>query len=275
MNTKIKTVFMALLKAVLYTLFFLCVQLTVGFVVGIAIALGDAVMMAADGIMDAAAIVDSLTAKLMAQTGVITVISSIITVLGLWGFFAMRGKRFFGEISPKPLGARYIWPLIVGAIGLAGFVGIALDVLPIPESIMSEYIEASADVGALTFSGIISTVLLAPIAEEVVFRGLVYTRLRRAMPASAAMLLSSLMFGVLHGQIVWIVYAAFLGVIMAAVFERTGSLHSSIILHVVFNLMGGYIMPSVPPEIQYIGLLASLALISLGVFGLMRKRPAE
>ena len=78
--------------------------------------------------------------------------------------------------------------------------------------------------------------ILAPIAEELVFRGLIFARLKEWMKPWLAMILSALIFGAYHGNIVQFVYAFFMGLILALIYYRTGTLFTCIAAHVVANL---------------------------------------
>jgi membrane protease YdiL (CAAX protease family) len=78
--------------------------------------------------------------------------------------------------------------------------------------------------------------VLVPIGEEVFFRGFLYGTLRRwGIPA--ATLLSALFFGAVHQQIVHFLPIAVLGVILAVLYERTGSLVPAVIVHAVNNIV--------------------------------------
>lgn len=81
------------------------------------------------------------------------------------------------------------------------------------------------------------TAAAAPLVEELVCRGLVYRRLRDYTGIWPAVLISGLMFGVYHGNVVQAIYATILGIIMALLVELTGSLWSSILFHVGANLI--------------------------------------
>ena len=81
----------------------------------------------------------------------------------------------------------------------------------------------------------LASVIAAPLSEELAFRSLVYGRFKRAMPVWLAAVLSSLLFGLLHGTLVWALYAALLGVLMVWIFERGKSVWASIAMHVGFN----------------------------------------
>ena len=81
----------------------------------------------------------------------------------------------------------------------------------------------------------IFTVIVAPIVEEVVFRALAYTKLKRAMPTVVAAVLLSVVFGLIHGSLMQMVTIPFLGLVLVWVLERTKSLYAAILYHSVFN----------------------------------------
>jgi len=79
-----------------------------------------------------------------------------------------------------------------------------------------------------------SAVVVAPVAEEVCFRGLIYPALRQTLPVRHAILFTSLAFALVHPPSVWVpmaIFAAFL----AWLVETTGSVVPSILGHAAFN----------------------------------------
>lgn len=90
-----------------------------------------------------------------------------------------------------------------------------------------------------SWSGLLITLAfvgaIVPFAEELFFRGLVYGWLRARMGIWPAAVLSGLGFGALHG-IWWLIPAlALLGILLAIVYERSGSIWSAVITHGLFN----------------------------------------
>lgn len=78
--------------------------------------------------------------------------------------------------------------------------------------------------------------LLAPAAEELIFRGLVFRRMKDFMNPWAAIILSALLFGIYHGNMIQFLYASLMGILLAVIYHRTGTLWTSILAHVVANL---------------------------------------
>jgi membrane protease YdiL (CAAX protease family) len=81
-------------------------------------------------------------------------------------------------------------------------------------------------------------IAVAPVCEEIFFRGFIYNALRPRMPAMRAALLQSFIFAALHTfGIVHSVGVFFLGLILTAVYEWRKSLLASIFVHAGNNLM--------------------------------------
>jgi membrane protease YdiL (CAAX protease family) len=86
--------------------------------------------------------------------------------------------------------------------------------------------------------GVGSVVVGAPIAEEVFFRGFLFGSLRgrlRFLPAAA---ISGAVFAMFHVQPLLMAVMVFVGIALAYVYERRGSLAAPIAAHAIFNLIG-------------------------------------
>ena len=79
--------------------------------------------------------------------------------------------------------------------------------------------------------------LFAPFCEEVLFRGLLFGWLRQHMRPWLAALVSALPFGLLHIEPQHVVYATAAGFLLALVYQRSGSLWSSVAAHMAINLL--------------------------------------
>jgi len=78
--------------------------------------------------------------------------------------------------------------------------------------------------------------VVGPFCEELVFRGIIYRGYRMDGGRRGALILSSLMFGLMHMNANQAVYAFVLGLVLALVYEATGSLWASFLCHFIFNL---------------------------------------
>ncbi|WP_300797264.1 CPBP family intramembrane glutamic endopeptidase [uncultured Alistipes sp.] len=82
---------------------------------------------------------------------------------------------------------------------------------------------------------VVTLVVLAPLFEEVIFRGVLLDSMRARYGVVVAWLLSSLMFGAVHGHPTVIVNAVFMGLILGFVYIASDSLWSTIFLHAINN----------------------------------------
>ena len=81
---------------------------------------------------------------------------------------------------------------------------------------------------------VLVSLILAPVAEEVLFRGVLYQVVRRLGQQPAAVV-STLAFAALHFQLALVPEFVLLGGILTLVFERTRSLYPVIGLHAAYN----------------------------------------
>ncbi len=79
--------------------------------------------------------------------------------------------------------------------------------------------------------------VLVPISEELVFRGMMFKRMREQSGFMQAALFASLVFAILHGNMVQMLYAFATGMMFSYVYEKYGSVKAPAAAHVVMNLV--------------------------------------
>lgn len=95
---------------------------------------------------------------------------------------------------------------------------------------------------------VLTVMFIAPVAEELVFRGISLQSFQRAFTfrhsKAASILASALLFGIFHGNIVQFCYALPAGILLAMLTAWSASLTPAIILHIIINtssyLVSGY-----------------------------------
>lgn len=101
----------------------------------------------------------------------------------------------------------------------------------------AQYTEVAQKQFALPlWAGIFLYGVISPIAEEVLFRGIVYNRLDRLFGRTIAIIGSALLFGVYHGNIVQALYGFILGVLIAVLYERYGAFVVPVLIHSAANI---------------------------------------
>lgn len=263
-KTSAGAVLAALGKAVCYLLLFLLCQVLVTAVFTLAAALSLLPVWSGDP----TGLVSAAMAMVMSKAGLITLISDLAVLVILTVFFLVRKKKPLAEA-----GLVRTEPACVGAACAAApllYAAVTLVMSLLPEAWLESYIDASAALTQDDVFTILATVVLAPITEEVIFRGLIFSRLERAMPGWLAAVLSALAFGLCHGQPVWMAYAFVLGLVFAFLRLRTGSILPSMLAHFIFN--------GISPVAQRLGDagagdgLILIALVVLGVLGCVLAR---
>jgi hypothetical protein len=84
--------------------------------------------------------------------------------------------------------------------------------------------------------------IVAPIAEEVIFRGWLYGKLRSKVNMAIAMLIVSLLFGLVHGQWNVGVNVFMLSLVLCGLREITGTVYAGILVHILKNAIACYLL---------------------------------
>lgn len=159
----------------------------------------------------------------------------------------LKAKAFGNPI--KKLGNIKLPGIIVGFVGVELTLSCALITIGnlFPDALKgySDMISTSG-LADLTLISTIATVVLAPICEEVVFRGLTMKILEKTnWKFWVVNILQALLFGIEHLNWVQGIYAFVLGLVLGYVCKKTDSLWGSILAHAVFNASGTWIVSTI------------------------------
>lgn len=116
---------------------------------------------------------------------------------------------------------------------------------------------------------IIAIGLVIPVVEELIFRGLGFARLRDICGFWPAALVSALIFGLYHGNVVQFVYAGFLGLALCWVYEQTGSFLAPVVFHQAANLVSVLFTSVLGEEYEAFGRGISLYIMTLAALAVM------
>ena len=168
-------------------------------------------------------------------------VAYLVAICVIWKFFA---KEDIGNVEKevKLKHSRLKSPAAYAcmAIGILGIsVGLNLlygviGILKVSESfqqVAEEQYSASFLLGLLVYG------VVTPLAEELIFRGTVYNRLKKNQKYQAAILVSALCFGIYHSNIVQGSYAFLLGCVIAWLYESFGHFYVPLAAHVINNVM--------------------------------------
>ena len=101
----------------------------------------------------------------------------------------------------------------------------------IDDNVIYEHIHLVVLIGILV-------VFIAPVTEEIFYRGFLVGGLARRWGVIVAIVLSSALFSAVHLDVGSLIPFAIIGIIFAAIYVRSGHLSAAIYAHVLFNLIG-------------------------------------
>lgn len=123
-------------------------------------------------------------------------------------------------------GVSYLWILLAERI-------------PLLSSSLAAMNRANAEMSGGGVMGVIlMAVIVAPLLEEVLFRGIVFRSMEKIRAGWIPVLLSAVIFGAYHMNLVQAVYATGMGIVAAVVYAKTRNLLYPILVHLANNLIG-------------------------------------
>ncbi|MDF2941214.1 MAG: hypothetical protein K0S01_72 [Herbinix sp.] len=180
------------------------------------------------------AIEEAMSQNIVYMISVLAVIVSGI-VFFFWYRFEIRGE-VRGSLRHLFAGKNVISFVLLG-IGcqllLSGFMSL---IQPLFIKIFDDYAQ---QVEKLTSgSGILVvllTIFIAPIAEELVFRGVILHKTMKTLPFLGANILQALLFGIYHWNLVQGFYAALMGLLLGLIYHRFKTIFAPMLLHMLIN----------------------------------------
>lgn len=127
------------------------------------------------------------------------------------------------------------------SFSLTVFLGIVVAVLM---QIFSSYNEVAKTIssGTGTIYSLVSVVILIPICEEIIFRGVIFGYLKKRYNLVVSLIIQSLVFAFMHGNIVQGIYTFILGLVLGIIYIYTNSLYGSMLMHIIYNLLGSVVL---------------------------------
>ncbi|MCR5203054.1 MAG: CPBP family intramembrane metalloprotease [Lachnospiraceae bacterium] len=120
-------------------------------------------------------------------------------------------------------------------------------------------------------------IILGPVSEEVIFRGVIFKRTRFSFGLVAGNIIQAVIFGIFHGNIIQGIYTFILGLLMGYVVYKYKDVLSSIIAHIFFNVTS--VLLSVLDkhngitnykEIISLIIIAGVILFLTGIYGIVK-----
>ena len=209
-------------------------------------------------------------------TGLGMVLSGIAMIWHLIHFkYVKFNLKSFSEVSLKAIGLSI--PFIVSGMV---FINLCSEFLGLPDNMQDTFRAMSRNA-----FGILSITIMAPMVEELLFRGAIQGHLqRKGIRPLYAILISSAIFGIVHMNPIQIPFAFAIGSIFGWLYYRTGSLVPGIIGHFINNTIATIQMATLTKEelntktIEWLGegptyaLFALSLAVMIGMFLYLKKR---
>lgn len=216
---------------------------------------------------DLASLITSLTSPIMAVSYVVAIFVFVI-------FYKIRKTSLISMSGAEPTRASFLIDGMLLGFGMYGAFQGAILLLTkiIPESWFNlQNSQSSSLLGGSMAFAIIYTVLIAPVCEETIFRGLVLTIFDGKLPKWLGILISALVFALIHlPSPIAFIYTLTLGVVLGFVRYRTKSLVPCVLAHIIFNATNYLLF--LPLNIGlYVVLALSLPFIIYSVIDIVRK----
>ena len=215
-------------------------QMVVSFIVNFVLsAVISAKMVMESGALDMDLYTEQVMGTLTNVMPYILIASGLLTILVFFIVAKIRKKKFTQTVGLTKFKGATIAPIILGGIGFNFAISYLMNLIPFPESWIESYQASSSELlGGTGIALWISVVIMAPLVEELTFRGFMYTRLKQGMPKWIAIVVTSLIFGCVHGTIIWAMYTFVFSLALIAILERTKSTWACVLFHMSFNLVG-------------------------------------
>ena len=180
--------------------------------------------------------------RLLQSTLYVTLIGDVAAGVILYLFYRKDQQRrkegFSGNRKNFVWAPPVIWfSVIVLAIAIGQFLNDFIQVIH-----LNDLFPGYSQVSETAFGGqsmglmILVVGIIGPVCEELMFRGIIFHRLKDWIRPEIAIVVSAVLFGIYHGNVVQFFYATCMGIMLAIVYDKTGTLWTSIVAHVAANL---------------------------------------
>lgn len=197
--------------------------------------------------------VGSIVAGLFGEAGAVWILTNAGTfrALCIMGGLAssfvclLKTALLDGFLTPKKeTWKQPVWQYIVIVLGTAVIaygLNLLFTVTGFSQSSESYQSVAENQYNVALAIGLLLYGVVSPFVEEVIFRGFLYGRMRVYMPKIWAILISALLFGIYHGNLVQGIYGFVMGILFTVVYEKYRNFYLAAIMHSIANLVGYFV----------------------------------
>ena len=201
--------------------------------------------------------------------------TTIGTVLTLWILnrrAKRRGSNIFKESTLFVRELKPVRSLGFLTFGYASATAVSAFLTLMPRFFLtSNYSNASraTDFGRDLIFSMLTLLVLAPVVEEIIFRGHMLNTLLEHIPENKSILISSIIFALMHVNPIWMLYSFLLGHILAKTSMKEDNIAYGVLLHIGFNLTAAVnYFTTADPQVSQTLYDGKWKIFLYGIFGL-------
>lgn len=143
-------------------------------------------------------------------------------------------KNFFRNVFYGAVGYVALVPVLIVILAVTLVIINITKYVPERQPIVELFLKEK-DIAFLTYSSLFAAIF-GPVIEELFFRGFMYGVFKKYIGIFWSMILTAAIFAMVHAHIVGFFPIMALGILLAYLYEKTGTLVSSITVHIIHNL---------------------------------------
>ncbi|MBL8204820.1 MAG: CPBP family intramembrane metalloprotease [Blastocatellia bacterium] len=211
-----------------------------------------------------------LTAPIMMLQLIGTFGGQILSLVLSWMIVTGMGKRSFIEALGLSWPQNFkLWHALVLGIGMFGLSALLMSILPHHETDMDKFLKFGMPIRLVL--ALVATIG-APIQEEIVYRGVLYTALEKSIGVRGSLVLVSLLFWGVHVAQYWQSIATLVAVLLlsfalTALRAWSGKLLPCVATHLFFNGIQGVLIVVAPEKATTSDPIAQPAMLLLNWLG--------
>lgn len=197
---------------------------------------------------------------------ILDVIFKYLSIIVILKLFSKKNEYENKSFIYEKIGRIYFAFVFAAVMGYRIFYSCSIEILMKDVKINPVVQKAFDELAISPIVLILSVAIIAPIFEEVLFRGIILNGMNKFLNSKIAVVISALLFALMHMNLVQGVNTFFLGIILGFIYIKTKSIYLSIFGHFINNTIGLI----VPEIIVKLGLKSNIIFeITIASFGLV------
>lgn len=187
-------------------------------------------------------------------------IHGLVGVVGALAAFVVDTVKNKPSFQPKAVGrsaARYGLTVVIAFL-ISVCYGLILGIIKHFSPSAVQHVLSSFSPDGKLITGIITMCIMAPLMEEMAFRGLILTKTRQYAPTWVAVIFSSVVFGLWHRNLGQFIATTIMGIAFSWIYLKTGKLRHAMVAHCLSNLFLALALSKGDGYLPAVGLLSAM-----------------